>query len=204
MDTRSLMLGAAAGSALMFMLDPDRGGRRRALVRDQAVRATRKTRDGVDATVRDIANRAGGVTAAVRGRWSSEGVTDETLIERVRAKIGRVCTHPHAIDVDANGGEVTLSGPVLASEVHGILSVAAAVRGVQAVHNELESYETAEGIPALQGEGRLAGPSLDILQPNWAPATRALVSAGLLATGVWMALHAARGSNGGGMSHAPM
>ena len=203
MDTRSLMLGAAAGTALMFMLDPDRGGRRRALVRDQAVRATRKTRDGLDATVRDIRNRAGGVTAAVRGRWAGDAVSDETLVERVRAKLGRVCSHPHAIDVDANNGEVTLCGSALASEVPGILTTAATIRGVESVHNELESYESAEGIPSLQGEGRLAGPSLDILQSNWAPATRALVSAGLLATGVWMVVHAAR-SNGAAMTHAPM
>ena len=57
--------------------------------------------------------------------------------------------------------------------------------------------KTAEGIPALQGDGRVAGPSLDLLQDNWAPASRAIASAGLLAAGVWMALAASRAAQEG-------
>lgn len=189
MNTRSLLIGAAAGSALTFMLDPNGGGRRRALVRDQAIRATRKTRDGLDATARDIANRAGGIAAATQGRWSGDQVSDDTLIARVRAKLGRVCSHAHAIQVDAQDGHVTLRGPVLASELPAVISAAEAVRGVVGVHSELESHDTGDGIPALQGQGRRAGPSLDLLQSNWAPATWAIVSAAAL-VGVWIASHA--------------
>jgi hypothetical protein len=46
---------------------------------------------------------------------------------------------------------------------------------VHAVVNELEPHDSPEGIPSLQGHGRVGGPSLDILQRNWAPATQALV-----------------------------
>jgi hypothetical protein len=194
MNTTNLLIGAATGSALMFMLDPSGGGRRRALVRDKVTRVTRKTRDGFDATARDIANRTAGISAATRGRWSAEPVSDVTLVERVRAKLGRVCSHPRAIDVQAHDGEVTLCGPVLSSEMERMLATVAAVRGVSAVNNELEAYETADGVPSLQGDGRIAGPSLDILQNNWAPATRAMVSAGLLAAGVWMAVAATNAS----------
>jgi BON domain len=189
MNTRSLLLGAAAGSAVMFLLDPDGGRRRRALLRDQVTRASRKTRDGLDATSRDLSNRARGVAAATRARLSNEPVTDVTLVERTRAKLGRACSHPRAIDVYARDGEVTLCGPVLASEMTAVLSTAAAVPGVAAVHNELEPHDTAD-IPSLQGEGRRAGPSLDILQSNWAPATRALVGAGLVGSAVWIAARA--------------
>lgn len=190
MNTRDVLAGASIGAAVAFILDPAGGGRRRALVRDKAVRATRLTRDGFDATARDIAHRAQGIAAATRGRFSTEDVSDGRLIERVRAKLGRVCSHPRAIEVDARDGEITLRGPIFAAEVDDLLAMTANVRGVRAVVNELEPHETAEGIPSLQGEGRVAGSSLDILQGNWAPATRAMVAASLLATGVCIAAYA--------------
>ncbi len=204
MNGRDVLIGATVGSAVMFLLDPNGGRRRRALMRDKVVRATRKTRDGLDATARDLTNRAGGITAAARGRWSDDQIADERLVARVRAKLGRVCSHPHALEVIAPGGNVTLRGPVLAAEVNDIVAVVAAVRGVASVSNELDVHESAEGIPALQGKGRVAGPSLDLLQSNWAPATRAMVSAGLLATGVWMAFAASRAAHDGGYQHAAM
>jgi hypothetical protein len=192
MNTRDLLAGAGIGAALAFMFDPQGGGRRRALVRDKAVRATRKTRDGLDATARDIAHRTQGVVAATRGRLSREQIDDERLVERVRSRLGRACSHPRAIDVEARDGEVTLRGPILAEEVNDLLAVTAAVRGVGSVVNELDPHESPEGIPSLQGNGRVAGPSLDIMQRNWAPATRALVTASVVATGVCLAAYARR------------
>src|SRR5687767_7446730 len=102
MNATSLLIGAATGSAVMFLLDPDGGRRRRARARDQMARATRKSREGLDATARDLVHRAGGIAAATRGRWSADPVSDAKLVERVRAKLGRVCSHPRAIDVDAD------------------------------------------------------------------------------------------------------
>jgi gas vesicle protein len=190
MNTRDMLLGAGIGAAAAFMLDPQGGGRRRSLVRDKVVRASRKTRDGVDATTRDLANRTRGIAAATRGRWSSETVDDERLVERVRAKLGRASSHPRAVDVRAVNGEVTLYGPILAQEADAVLRAVGAVRGVRSVVNELEPHDTAEGIPSLQGEGRTAGPSIDILQRNWAPATQALV--GVAAIAATMLAYSAR------------
>lgn len=181
MNTRDILVGAGVGAAVAFMLDPLGGGRRRARVRDQVVRASRKTRDGVDATARDLANRTRGIAAATRGRFISDDVDDERLVERVRAKLGRLSSHPRAIDVRAQDREVTLYGPILAHEVDRVLSTVAAVRGVRSVINELEPHESAEGVPPLQGEGRVAGSSIDILQHKWAPATQALVGVAALA-----------------------
>ena len=183
MDNRSLLSGIAIGAALAMAFDPDQGRRRRALVRDKVVRGTRVSREALDATARDMGNRARGMAAATRGRLWREEVDDMRLLERVRAKLGRVCSHPHAVDVDVHDGEVTLRGPVLADEVRDLLNTAASVRGVTSVINELEPHETSAGIPSLQGEGRVAGSNFDVLQPNWAPATRALVSAAALAAG---------------------
>ena len=183
MDKGSLLSGVALGAALVFVLDPDRGSRRRALVRDKIVRGSRLTGEALDATVRDMQNRARGIAATARGRLRHEEVDDTRLVERVRARLGRVCSHPHAIDVEVRDGEVTLRGPALADEVHSLLTTAASVRGVHAVVNDLEPHDSPDGVPALQGDGRLAGSSFDLLQRNWAPATRALVSVAAVAAG---------------------
>jgi hypothetical protein len=192
MNSRDVIIGAGAGAALAYILDPTGGGRRRALVRDKVGRATRKTRDGFEATARDIRNRTQGIAAATQGRWSREDADDDTLRERVRAKLGRVCSHPRAIDVEVVDGSVTLCGPILADEIEDVLVAASSVRGVQSVTNDLDVHQFASGVPSLQGEGRVAGASLDILQPNWAPATQALVAAAALTTGVLFAAYARR------------
>jgi gas vesicle protein len=192
MNNRSLLAGAAVGAAVAYMLDPDRGARRRAVVRDKIVRGANLTGRALDATARDMANRSRGIASAARTRWSGERVDDWRLVERVRAKLGRVSSHPRAIDVDARDGEVTLRGPILADEVDDVLGMAASIPGVCTLVNELEPHETADHIPSLQGEGHVAGPTLDVLQRNWAPATRALVAAAALAGGVAAVAYARR------------
>ncbi|HJR59677.1 MAG TPA: BON domain-containing protein [Vicinamibacterales bacterium] len=189
MKSQKLLVGVGAGAALAYLLDPARGGRRRALIRDQVVRTSRKTRDGLDAAARDLANRTRGVVAATRRRLDSAPVDDARLMQRVRAKLGRVCSHPRAIDVDTHDGDATLRGPILAHELSDVLAAAAAVPGVTSVTNQLELHDSAEGVPSLQGGGKIARPRLDLLQRHWAPATQALVAAaaGLAATGVYLA-----------------
>jgi hypothetical protein len=192
MNTGSLLTGVGVGAALAFALDPTTGTRRRAILRDQLVRASRKTRDGVDATARDLANRTRGVAASTRARFSKEEVDDPRLLERVRARLGRACSHPRAIEVHVQEGAVTLRGPALSREIPSLLTTVSNVPGVRTVTNELEPHEFNDGVPPLQGRGRLLQPRLDIFQRNWAPATQALVAAaGLAATGMWLA-HARR------------
>jgi hypothetical protein len=174
------------------MFDPDRGARRRALLRDKLVLTARKTRDGVDATARDLAHRTRGLIAATRGRFVPEQVDDATLTERVRARLGRVSLHAHALDVLANDGEIILRGPILAEEMPTVLAAINRVRGVKCVVNELEPHASAEGVPSLQGRGRRAGPSIEILQRHWAPATRALVAVAGVAAGVSAVAYARR------------
>lgn len=55
-------LGAlGAGAALMYFIDPDRGNRRRALVRDKMTKLNRQTQEAVSGKVKDIGNRAKGM-----------------------------------------------------------------------------------------------------------------------------------------------
>ena len=91
--------GLCIGAALMYFLDPDRGRRRRHLVRDQLVHAGRVSGDAVDATSRDLRNRARGVAAAARGRLRPGEADDAVVAERVRSAIGRVVSHPGAVTV---------------------------------------------------------------------------------------------------------
>lgn len=192
MKTNDVVVGAGIGALLAYMFDPDRGARRRALLRDKLVLTARKTRDGVDATARDLAHRTRGLIAATRGRFVPEQVDDATLTERVRARLGRVSLHAHALDVLANDGEIILRGPILAEEMPTVLAAINRVRGVKCVVNELEPHASAEGVPSLQGRGRRAGPSIDILQRHWAPATRALVAVAGVAAGVSAVAYARR------------
>ncbi|HKT61609.1 MAG TPA: BON domain-containing protein [Gemmatimonadales bacterium] len=139
------------GAGLAFLLDPDRGARRRALARDKAIRAGRKLKEGVGATARDLRNRAGGTAAELRSRLRQEEVDDDVLHERVRAAIGRAVSNPSAIGVSVDKGRVTLSGPVLLEEVGDLLATAESVRGVREVINQLDARRAPEGEPALQG-----------------------------------------------------
>lgn len=58
-----LVGGMALGALMMFLLDPDKGRRRRALARDKMSSAAVRTRKRIDAKSRDLANRAKGLRA---------------------------------------------------------------------------------------------------------------------------------------------
>jgi hypothetical protein len=61
------ILGAAAlGALTMFLMDPDRGNRRRALAKDKVHSMATRTRKQIDAKSRDLANRAKGLKAEAR------------------------------------------------------------------------------------------------------------------------------------------
>jgi uncharacterized membrane protein len=176
------------GVALMYFLDPGRGARRRALVRDKVVHGLHKTEDAAETTGRDLRNRVQGLAAEIRGRFEREDVDDDVLVARVRAAMGRATSHPSSIAVTAADGTVTLSGPILAREVDDLLSSVRSVRGVQDVVDQLEVHERADDVPALQGGTPRRGDEFELLQENWTPAARVLVGA----TGGALALAGAR------------
>ncbi len=92
--------------------------------------------------------------AETRGRFSAQDVDDSVLEARVRSSMGRVVSNPGAIAVMAEDGNVTISGPVLAGEVDGLLACVKSVPGVQEVHSQLTVRPTPDGIPGLQGTDR--------------------------------------------------
>jgi hypothetical protein len=134
----------------MFLFDPSRGRGRRARARDKLIRIGHKAADGVDAAGRDLANRGQGLASEVKAHVMGDSVPDEVLTERVRARLGRVVSHPHAIEVAVEDGRVRLSGPILAEEVSDLLRSTRAVRGVRAVDSALDVHEHPDKVPALQ------------------------------------------------------
>jgi hypothetical protein len=166
--------GLGLGTGLMYLLDPDRGRRRRALLRDKGAWALRKTGDCIEVTAHDLRNRAQGITHI---HSSSEPVDDRIVAERVRSKLGRVVSHPGAIEVNALNGAVTLSGPILVEEMPELLKCVNGVRGVKQVINNLEAHEQADNHPALQGGRERQGAHFEFFQENWSPAARVLAGA---------------------------
>ncbi len=169
--------GLGLGTGLMYLLDPDRGRRRRALLRDKSVWALRKTGDCLEVTARDFRNRTEGIVADLQSRFSSEPVDDAVLAERVRSKLGRIVSHPSAIQVTAQNGNVTLAGPVLAAEVPELLACVNRVHGVNEVANNLEIHEQAGNHPALHGGRERLGNRFEFFQENWSPAARVVAGA---------------------------
>ena len=168
--------GAAVGLALMYFLDPNSGRRRRARTRDKVVRAARVMNQGAKVTARDTMHRAQGAWAEARRLFGpEEGIGDDALIGRVRAALGRVVSHPHAIEIAASGGHVTLIGPILSYEVRPLLKAARRVAGVRAVSDQLTVYNEPGNVPSLQGGEPRSGERFELLQENWSPAARVLV-----------------------------
>jgi hypothetical protein len=171
------MLGALGlGAGLMYLLDEDRGRRRRARIRDKANRALHDTRRSMRITARDFRNRVRWLAAGASTRANRTEVSDDVLVERVRSKMGRVISHPHSIKVSADQGRVTLSGPILANEVQNLIACVSSVPGVTIVENILEPHEHAGDVRGLQG-GHARRMRSELPQENWSPAARAIAGA---------------------------
>jgi len=179
-----IVASVALGAMAMYAFDPDKGRRRRALARDKAVSVLLDTRHAAGATRRDVTHRLEGLRARARRLWRHRPTTDDLqLIERVRARMGRLVTHPHAIQVGANRGRVTLSGPILAREVAPLLASIRTVWGVDSVENQLVAHTHPGSIPSLQG-----GVEPLSTHEHWPPALRAAA----LSSGVLMAVYGLR------------
>lgn len=172
-------LGAGLGAALLaagvtYLLDPDSGRRRRAWLRDQLTSAGREAGDFFAKAGRDARNRAKGAYSESRARLR-RGTSDEAVLsERVRARLGRLCSHASVIQVTCEGGLVRLSGDILQEELDQVLRGVRRIHGVTEVVNELNVHTEPDNISALQGEQRMAA-------WRWAPAPRVLVGGAGLA-----------------------
>jgi CBS domain-containing protein len=180
-------LGMGLGALAMYLMDPNLGRRRRAMARDKAVSLYTDTAWVLDKTRKDVRNRATGLAHQARSMYSGsdEPVADHKLVDRVRSKMGRTVSHPHAIRVEAHNGRVILSGDIPADEVDYLLKCVNKVPGVESVDNQLQVHDDPSRVPSLQGGRERPGWRSELMEDTWSPATRLAV--GALAGGVLLA-----------------
>jgi hypothetical protein len=177
----AMISGAGMGALLMYLLDPDRGRRRRAMIQDQATKASRKLSDAADATARDMRNRGAGLWWKIRSKFTGRPIDEnDTAVEnRVRSNLGMLVRHPRSIEVQVRQGRVTLAGPILEDEVDQTIRTISRVPGVHELDNHLEVHSEPDRIPALQGAEDLPPrrPRFELMQVNWSPAARLMTGA---------------------------
>jgi osmotically-inducible protein OsmY len=70
---------------------------------------------------------------------------DDTLAERVYARLARTVSHPETVQVTVANGVVTLAGSVAAADFDRLVSGVLRVRGVRDVNDQLDVRPTADG-----------------------------------------------------------
>lgn len=174
------------GASLMYLFDPRSGRRRRASLGGQVNRGLRQTREFAQKVRVDAENRARGLYEQSRAALDRSPIDDDILAERARAALGRLCSHPGALQITCAAQIIHVSGDILSDQVKRVLHGLRNVRGVKDLVNELIVHESAESVPALQGEARTLDPALpEYLQESWSPAPRVLAGAvgvGLIAS----------------------
>lgn len=169
------LAGVGVGALLMYALDPQQGRRRLAVARDRAGRAGRQASRWAGVGWRDLSHRAQGMGARLRRLVRHGATDDEVLVERVRARLGRVVAHPHAVEVAVSSGQVCLRGPVLEQEHQPLLQAVRAVRGVRALDSRLALHPTAATVPGLVANTPRHPPATP---RRWTPGTQLLAVAG--------------------------
>ncbi len=138
MQRVGLLVSAAIGAVLMYLLDPDRGIVRRTTLRDRTVHAGRLGWRWIRNSSVDVMNRTRGMVVESRARMLWQRPSDVVLIERVRSEMGHVIRYPHKVTVMAEAGVIHLSGVVLVDEKEALLRSISRVPGVLGVRDSLE------------------------------------------------------------------
>lgn len=183
-----ILAGIAAGAALAYFGDPHRGRRRRAHARDKVNHLTHAAEKAIDRSFRDLTNRAHGLFAEALDILVPARVPDEVLLDRVRTRLGRLVSHPGALEVRVADGHVLLRGDVLMAEAPRLMNGLHAMNGVRDVIDELTLHDEPGTCPALQGHHAAPAPECAGTAGPWNPATRAVVGAagiGLVLGGIF-------------------
>jgi uncharacterized membrane protein len=184
--TAAFLGGVGLGAGLMYALDPDSGPRRRALLRDRTIHGMHVEEQTMEKGIRDLSHRLEGVLARLRHAFVPDLATDAVITERVRARLGRLVTHPSSIAVETVDGRVRLSGPVIERERARLVRAVALVRGVRLVDDALEAHAESEHVPGLQGPGkpRPRHTVLGLGREGWTPALRVVATGAGLFFGI--------------------
>lgn len=143
--------GAITGAVAMFLWDPRSGKRRRAMWRQRAASKYRGASQTVAAHSRDLGGRARGAMQDMKASTEPAAPpSDDILKERVRARLGHVVSHAHSLEVQAEDGMVTISGPVAQGVEQALIDEISRVPGVRDVETELTVQPVSESTPELR------------------------------------------------------
>jgi osmotically-inducible protein OsmY len=137
-------LGATAGAAVAYLLDPDRGGARRARLSDQAKSRARTVSDSLKSGIEYQQGVAKGMvhdlTEILRPPREYD---DDTLLQKVRSEALGYWDHPDTIDVDISDGSVRLTGRVESEKGRDrLIELIRAVDGVGLIDDRLDITTT--------------------------------------------------------------
>ena len=159
-------VGAGLGAGLMYLLDPQGGRGRRAVARDKSVSALKNGGKAAAKTSRHLGNKTKGLVSQAGSKLRRSDLADEgeALLKQVRRKIRRTASHPMAVEVLVQEGNVVLHGLILASEVEGLLAAIQTIEGIAAIENQLEIHESTQDLAAYRnGARRWVGPTTRVL-----------------------------------------
>ena len=146
MSVKSLMIGAAAGAAAVWFLDPNDGARRRNVARDKALKYARQTGAQAQRQASYAAGQAKGMAqeAAPTSGKDREELNDPALARKVETEIFRDADAPKgAVVVNVENGVVYLRGEVSdEDEIRTLGEKAGKVEGVRSVENLLHTSGT--------------------------------------------------------------
>jgi osmotically-inducible protein OsmY len=144
MSIKSWILGGLTGAGLIYFLDPDKGKRRQASVRDQWKKFQSNTLSEAESIAKDSLNRARGSAIETIQHFSNESVSDEIVVARVRSELGHYVSQPRNVEITVTDGVVTLAGTVPADEVQPFVAKVRSMAGVKGVENHLKLRQSTE------------------------------------------------------------
>jgi hypothetical protein len=147
----STLAALAAGAAAMYYLDPETGRRRRVVTRDRIGAASRDASSAARSKGKHTADRIKGLMRSGLSHRMAAPTSDAQLQARIRTRLGRLVSHPKAVDVTVKQGRVHLGGHILDADVGPLLSELESMPGVESVDNGLRVHDEPGSVSELQG-----------------------------------------------------
>lgn len=133
-----VLSGVVLGATAAYFLDPRQSARRRAVVRDKALSAVKRSLVQSGKVLRHFRNRFGGAIYSLANRVGSAGsVSDRRLESRLRSVLGRTIEHPHHVDLAVHEGRVSMRGSLKPHEAGLAVQAIERIPGVRAVDNQI-------------------------------------------------------------------
>ena len=140
MEPGLFAVGMLTGAGLMYLLDPDRGRRRRARLRDRFVHSAHEAErlgGSTAASARHLRNRGRGIVAGARASLRDEQVEDSVLEGRLRAELGRLVQPVGDLRAEVLDGVVRLTGTASDDLQQRVIDGLRSVPGVRGLHSQL-------------------------------------------------------------------